>query len=152
LVRLGLRSLEVANLTLDEIDWRRGEILVQGKGRCERLPLPSDVGQALASYLHDRPPASSRSVFLAVLAPIDGLDASGVRSVVHRACRRARLPPFGAHRLRHTAATQMLNAGASLAEVGQVLRHRDPQATAIYAKVDQASLRGLAQRWPGGIP
>jgi integrase/recombinase XerD len=150
LARLGLRSVEVANLKLDDIDWRRGEIAVQAKGRYERLPLPSDVGQALASYLHDRSRASCRSVFLAVLAPIEGLDASGIRSVVHRACRRAGLPPFGTHRLRHTAATQMLNAGASLAEVGQVLRHHDPQTTAIYAKVDRASLRGLAQCWPGG--
>jgi integrase/recombinase XerD len=152
LARLGLRSLEVANLKLDDIDWRRGEIVVQAKGRCEHLPLPSDVGQALASHLHDRPRASCRGVFLAVLAPLDGLDASGIRSVVHRACRRAGLPLFGTHRLRHTAATQMLNAGASLAEVGQVLRHHDPQTTAIYAKVDRESLRGLAQRWPGGVP
>ena len=139
LARLGLRSLEVANLKLDDIDWRRGEIVVQAKGRCEHLPLPPDVGQALASYLHDRLRVSCRSVFLAVLAPLDGLDASGIRSVVHRACRRAGLPLFGTHRLRHTAATQMLNAGASLAEVGQVLRHHDPQTTAIYAKVKAES-------------
>jgi len=152
LARLGLRSLEVANLTLDDIDWRRAEIAVHAKGSCERLPLPSDVGQALASYLSDRPRASCRNVFLAVLAPIEGLDASGIRCVVRRACRRAGLRPFGAHRLRHTAATQMLNAGASLAEVGQVLRHHDPQTTAIYAKVDRASLYGLAQRWPGSMP
>jgi integrase/recombinase XerD len=152
LARLGLRSLEVANLKLDDIDWRRGELAVRAKGRDERLPVPSDVGQALSSYLYDRPRAPSRKVFLTVLAPVDGLDASGIRCVVRRACRRAGLPPFGAHRLRHTVATQMLNAGASLAEVGQVLRHHDPQTTAIYAKVDQASLRGLAQRWPGGVP
>jgi integrase/recombinase XerD len=152
LARLGLRSLEVANLKLDDIDWRRGEIVVKAKGHCECLPLPSDVGQALSAYLHDRPRASCRSVFLAVLAPLEGLDASSIGCVVRRACRRAGLPPFGAHRLRHTAATQMLNAGASLAEVGQVLRHHDPQTTAIYAKVDRASLRGLAQRWPGSMP
>jgi site-specific recombinase XerD len=152
LARLGLRSLEVASLKLHDIDWHRGEIVVQAKGRCERLPLPSDVGQALTNYLYDRPRGSCRNVFLAVLAPIEGLDASGVRCVVRRACRRAGLPPFGAHRLRHTAATQMLNAGASLAEVGQVLRHHDPQTTAIYAKVDRASLRGLAQPWPRSIP
>lgn len=151
LARLGLRSLEVANLTLDDLNWRWGEIVVQSKGHGECLPLPSDVGQALSAYLHDRPRASCRGVFLAVVAPIEGLDASGIRSVVRRACRRAGLPPFGAHRLRHTAATHMLNAGASLAEVSQVLRHRDPQTTAMYAKVDQVSLRGLAQRWPGGV-
>jgi integrase len=139
LARLGLRSLEAATLKLDDIDWHRGEIVVQAKGRCERLPLPSDVGQALTSHLYDRPRGSCRNVFLAVLAPIEGLDASGVRCVVRRACRRAGLPPFG------TAATQMLNAGASLAEVGQVLRHHDPQTSAIYAKVDRASLRGLTQ-------
>ncbi|MBI2316645.1 MAG: tyrosine-type recombinase/integrase [Betaproteobacteria bacterium] len=139
LARLGLRSLEVANLTLDDLNWRWGEIVVQSKGHGECLPLPSDVGQALSAYLHDRPRASCRGVFLAVVAPIEGLDASGIRSVVRRACRRA------------TAATHMLNAGASLAEVSQVLRHRDPQTTAMYAKVDQVSLRGLAQRWPGGV-
>lgn len=149
LARLGLRSLEVANLRLDDLDWRRGEIVVQAKGRCECLPLPSDVGQALSAYLHARPRASSRNVFLTVLAPIEGLNASGIRCIVRRACRRAGLPPFGAHRLRHTAATEMLNAGASLAEVGQVLRHHDPQTTAIYAKVDRASLCDLGQRWPG---
>jgi site-specific recombinase XerD len=152
LARMGLRSLEVANLKLDDVDWRRGEIVVHAKAHRECLPLPSDVGRALNAYLHDRPRASCRSVFLTVLAPIEGLAASGIGCVVRRACRRAGLPPFGAHRLRHTVATQMLNAGASLAEVGQVLRHRDPQTTAIYAKVDQASLRSVAQCWPGGIP
>jgi len=151
LARLGLRSLEAATLKLEDIDWRRGEIMVQAKGRSECLPLPSDVGQALSAYLHHRPRASCRNVFLVVLAPIEGLHASGISCIVRRACRRAGLPVFGAHRLRHTAATEMLNAGASLAEVGQVLRHHDPQTTAIYAKVDRASLRGLAQRWPGAV-
>ena len=150
LARLGLRRQEAVNLKLDDIDWRHGEITVQAKGRCEQLPLPSDVGEALSSYLRDRPRVAFRNLFLTVLAPVVGIGASGMGSVVRRACRRAGLPPFGAHRLRHTAATELLRAGASLSEVGQVLRHQDQQTTAIYAKVDRANLRGLAQLWPGG--
>jgi site-specific recombinase XerD len=151
LARLGLRSLEAANLKLDEIDWRRGEIVVQAKGRCECLPLPSDVGQALSECLHHRTRASCRNVFLAVLAPIEDSmppvsDVSSDELAVGQACLRSvpiycAIPP----------PPKMLNAGASLAEVGQVLRHYDPQTTAIYAKVDRASLRGLTQRWPGAV-
>ena len=150
LARLGLRAREVANLRLDDIDWRHGEITVQAKGRCEQLPLPSDVGEALHACLRDRPAIASRHVFLTVLAPTLGMGASGIGCVVRRVSERAGMGPFGAHRLRHTAATEMLREGASLAEIGQVLRHQDVQTTAIYAKVDYEKLRVLTRLWPGG--
>lgn len=151
LARLGLRAGEIARLKLDDIDWRRGEIAVRGKGnRYERLPLPVDVGSAVAEYLrHGRPVEDSRQLFLRVRAPHRGLSSSGITQVVFDAARRANLAlPMAAHRLRHTAATQMLRAGASLAEVGQVLRHRSPVSTAMYAKVDRERLRTVARPWP----
>jgi site-specific recombinase XerD len=152
LVRLGLRAGEVAALELGDFDWRRGEVIIRGKGdRQEPLPLPVDVGEAVSSYLHDaRPRVQCRRLFLRVRAPLDGeLTASCVKEVVRQACRRAGLAPVGAHRLRHTAATELLRAGATLAEVGQVLRHRSLGTTAIYAKVDRTALRELARPWPG---
>jgi integrase/recombinase XerD len=150
LVRLGLRAAEVAGLRLDDIDWRAGEIVVRGKGRREeRLPLPPDVGAAIAAYLRrDRPRRPEREVFLRACAPLRGLTADGVGEVVRAASERAGLGSFGSHRLRHTAGTQMLRAGASLPEVAQVLRHRTVATTAIYAKVDHHALRGLATPWP----
>ena len=152
LVRLGLRAGEVAALELDDVDWRCGEIVVRGKGnRHERLPLPTDVGRAVAAYLRrDRPTAESRHVFLRVRAPHQKLSSGGVTNAVIGAAHKAGLPAMGAHRLRHTAATEMLRAGAPLSEIGQVLRHRSPLSTAIYAKVDRAALRELARPWPGG--
>lgn len=153
LVRLGLRAGEVAALELDDIDWRRGELVIRGKGdRRERLPLPADVGEALSAYLLDgRPPGGCRRMFLRIRAPFDvGLTDAGVKSAVRAACGRAGVAPAGAHRLRHTAATELLRAGASLAEVAQVLRHRSLATSAIYAKVDRAALRDLARPWPGG--
>jgi integrase/recombinase XerD len=151
LVRLGLRAAEVSALRLDDIDWRAGEMVVRGKGRTEeRLPLPPDVGAAIAAYLrHGRPPRGEREVFLRVCAPLRGLSPDGVGEVVRTASERAGLGSFGSHRLRHTAATQMLQAGASLPEVAQVLRHRTVATTAIYAKVDHRALRALALPWPG---
>jgi site-specific recombinase XerD len=151
LARLGLRAGEVAALTLDDIDWSQGEIVVRGKGsRTEALPLPVDVGEAVASYLHDgRPPAACRSLFLRASAPMAGLSSSGICGVVHRACVRVGVSPVGAHRLRHSAATGMLRAGASLEEIGQVLRQRSTQVTALYAKVDFVALAALALPWPG---
>lgn len=151
LARLGLRAGEVAALTLDDLDWSQGEIVVRGKGnRTEAVPLPVDVGEAVVSYLHDgRPPAACRSLFLRTRAPMVGLSSSGICGVVYRACIRVGVPPVGAHRLRHSAATAMLRAGASLEEVGQVLRHRSTQVTALYAKVDFVALRPLALPWPG---
>jgi integrase/recombinase XerD len=112
------------------------------------VSVPVDVGEALVSYLRDRPTTGSRVVFMRVLAPAGPL-GRGVKSVVPTACERAGLPVVGAHRLRHTAATGMLNAGASLPEIAQVLRHREIKTTAIYAKVDRARLRPLAKPWPG---
>ena len=151
LARLGLRAGEVAALTLDDIDWSQGEIVVRGKGnRTEALPMPVDVGQAVVSYLHDgRPSAACRALFLHAHAPLVGLTSSSIGGVVHRACVRAGLPPVGAHRLRHSAATGMLRAGASLEEVAQVLRQRSTQVTALYAKVDFVALAPLALPWPG---
>jgi site-specific recombinase XerD len=151
LARLGLRAGEVARLGLDDIDWRRGEIAVLGKGnRAERLPLPSEVGAAVAGYLRRGRPdtAQGRSVFVRVHAPHRALTTGGVTMVVFDAAQRAGLPKMHAHWLRHTAATAMLQAGSPLAEVGQVLRHRSALTTAIYAKVDRDALAVLARPWP----
>jgi integrase/recombinase XerD len=151
LVRLGLRAGEVAAMQLEDLDWRAGEILVRGKGdRYDRLPLPVDVGQALVSYLQRRGPSEFRAVFLRMHAPAGALTRIGVCSVVGDACVRAGVAPVGAHRLRHTAATAMLREGATLAEIAQVLRHREIKTTAGYAKVDRTRLRPLAMPWPGG--
>jgi integrase/recombinase XerD len=152
LVRVGLRAAEVAGMCLGDIDWRAGELVVRGKGqREEKMPLPDDVGRAIVDYLcHGRPPTASRSVFLRSHVPLRGLGPIGVTAVVYRACDRAGVTRVSAHALRHTAATEMLRAGASLGEVGQALRHRSSSATAIYAKVDHVSLRALARPWPGG--
>jgi integrase/recombinase XerD len=154
LVRLGLRAGEVASIQLEDIDWRAGLLLVHGKGsRHDELPLPVDVGEAVVSYLRRRPRCECRALFLRVTAPRRELNRSTVGWVVRAACDRAGLPRVGAHRLRHTAATEMLRAGASLAEIGQVLRHREQKTTAKYAKVDRKALRALARPWPsqGGV-
>ncbi len=151
LSRLGLRAAEVAAIELADIDWRSGELLVRGKGsREELLPLPADVGEALADWLRfGRPRCETRLVFTRARAPHEGLQAISVTAIVNRACKRAGLPVVGAHRLRHTAATELLRAGGSLADVGQVLRHRDPDTTSIYAKVDRLALAALITPWPG---
>jgi integrase/recombinase XerD len=151
LSRLGLRAGEVAALELKDLDWRAGELVVRGKGRrSERLPLPADVGEALAGWLRrGRPRCGCTAVFTRVRAPHRPLTSGGVSHIVRAACLRAGLPPVHAHRLRHSAATEMLRAGASLGEVGQVLRHASVLSTAIYAKVDWGRLRGLALPWPG---
>jgi len=151
LSRLGLRSGEVAVLALDDIDWRGGEIVVRGKGnRVERLPLPADVGSAIAAYLRRGRPrtADGRSVFVRVRAPHRALSSTGVTNIVCEKARRAGLGTVHAHRLRHTAATAMLRAGSTLSEVGQVLRHRSPLTTAVYAKVDRDALAVLVRPWP----
>jgi integrase len=152
LSRLGLRAGEIAALQLRDLDWRVGELLVRGKGsRQERLPLPADVGETLAGWLaRGRPRRESVFVFTRVRAPYGGLSAGAVSQIVRRACRRAGLPVVGAHRLRHTAATEMLRAGGSLTEVGQVLRHRGRDVTSIYAKVDRLALAAVVMPWPGG--
>lgn len=153
LVRLGLRAGEVAALTLDDIDWRGGELTVRGKGnRHDRLPLPADVGQTIVSYLQDGRPdtVQDRALFIRAQAPHRRLTSNGVTTVVVAAGRRAGIGLVGAHRLRHSAATAMLRAGGSLEEIGQTLRHVHVLTTAIYAKVDREALRQLARPWPGG--
>jgi site-specific recombinase XerD len=153
LSRLGLRAGELTALRLEDIDWRAGEIMIRGKGsREELLPLPVDVGEALAAWLRrGRPDCHHRLVFTRVRAPYSGLSTTAITQIVRSACERAGLPVVGAHRLRHTAATEMLRAGASLSDVGQVLRHRDADTTAIYAKVDRLALAALIQPWPGAL-
>jgi site-specific recombinase XerD len=149
--RLGLRSIEVARLEVGDVDWRAGRIIVRGKGsREDGMPLPTDVGRALAEYLADvRPQTSLRSVFISCKAPRRGIRPDLVSDVTRRACDRAGLPRVGAHRLRHTLATEMLRRGVKLVDIGQVLRHRDLATTALYAKVDVATLRSIALPWPG---
>ncbi|HKG49658.1 MAG TPA: site-specific integrase [Actinomycetales bacterium] len=154
LADLGLRGAEVAALRLDDLDWRHGEVLIRGKAaRTERLPLTATVGAALADYLTGGRPSCTAvtqpTVFLTVRAPIRPLNGSAVRAIMARACHRAGLPRLGPHRLRHTLATDLLRSGASLAEVGQVLRHRSELSTTVYAKVDLDALRTLARPWPG---
>jgi integrase/recombinase XerD len=151
MIRLGLRAGEVAGLTLDDLDWQHGEVVVRGKGsRQERLPLPVDVGQAVVAYLRGgRPDLDSRAVFIRMKAPIRSMTSSAVSQTVTSACKRAGLAPVGAHRLRHSAATTMLHAGVPLADVGQVLRQTALSTTAVYAKVDRVALRPLARPWPG---
>jgi site-specific recombinase XerD len=153
LARLGLRAVEVSSLSLDDIDWHEGRLTVHSKGG-ERtvMPLPHEVGRALADYLQNgRPHSYSRRVFLRHHAPHVGFAKSGsISALVKFAMQRAQidLPSRGAHVFRHTLATQMLSHGASLREIGQVLRHRRPATTCIYAKVDLPTLRSVALSWP----
>jgi site-specific recombinase XerD len=154
LARLGLREGEVRNLTLEDLDWEHGEIVIHGKcHRLERLPLPRDVGRALVHYLrYTRPVCSTRTLFIRINAPLRGLKQSSICCIVHSALRRAGLTPNfkGAHLLRHSLATSMLRRGASLSEIGQILRHAQPTTTQIYAKVDINALRSIALPWMGG--
>jgi site-specific recombinase XerD len=155
LARLGLRAGEVVALTLEDLDWEAGELHIRGSdGDSDRLPIPQDVGAALTDYLqHARPVCSCRQVFIRTRAPHRGFASSvAICCTVRRALDRAGLNPAlkGAHLLRHSLATQMLRQGASLAEIGYLLRHRSQQTTMIYAKVDLDALRPLALPWPGG--
>jgi site-specific recombinase XerD len=157
LARLGLRAAEVWALRLEDLDWNAGELTIRGKGhRQDRLPMLKDVGTALAAYLRNgRPGCATRRVFVGVRAPHRGLAGSStVSAVVQRALQHAGLcaPSRGAHMLRHSLATEMLRRHATLGEIGQILRHRQPSTTEIYAKVDFDALRTLAQPWPGGHP
>jgi integrase/recombinase XerD len=155
LARLGLRASEVTFLELDDIDWRTGRISVRGKNsRQLELPLPADVGRAIVAYLQNgRPHSTSRRVFLRSKAPIRGfLDQRAIGSIVRYRLKRTDInaPTKGAHQFRHGLATQMLHQGASLTEIGELLGHRSPESTKIYAKVDLDALRTLALPWPGG--
>ena len=156
LARLGLRASEVAGLCLDDIDWEHGQLTIQGKGnRQTSLPLPKDVGKALVSYLRRARPrcSSSRKVFIGARTPFRPLkNGSVVSSIVNRAVKRAGLNPEkkGAHLLRPTLATACLRKGATLGEIGHVLRHESINTTAIYAKVDFPRLASLVVQWPEG--
>ncbi|MGZ4524400.1 MAG: tyrosine-type recombinase/integrase [Mycobacteriaceae bacterium] len=151
LARLGLRCGEVAALQLGDVDWRCGEIVVRGKARrLDRLPLPVQVGEALAAYLReDRPACACPQLILTLYAPPRPIHPASITNVVYRACRRAGLAPVGGHRLRHALATEMLRRGGNLIEIAQVLRQSDLGTTSDYAKVDRTTLRTVAQPWPG---
>lgn len=156
LARLGLRAGEIIALQLEDCDWDRGQLRVCGKGgRFGMLPMPVDVGRAVAAYLQrGRPSSEDRHLFLRTTAPICGLQpgGDGVGSIVRYALGRAGVdaPHRGSHQFRHALAVRMLQGGASLAEIGEVLRHRSPQSSSIYARVDLQALRSLALPWPGG--
>lgn len=156
LAKLGLRADEVATLTLDDVDWRAGEMLVRAKGRQRaRMPIAPDVGAALVAYLRDgRPKSTCRRLFLRSLAPHIGF-ASGcaITMIAKTALERAGIQGYahqGAHVFRHSLATELLRCGATLSEIGQLLRHKSHDTTRIYAKVDIEALRGLSLPWPGG--
>ena len=155
LARLGLRASEIRFLELDDIDWTSGTLRLRTKGgRRKAFPLSQEVGEAIADYLrHGRPPCPSRRVFLRARAPIEGFRSSSISCIVRRAIKRADVdaPTGGAHQFRHGLATEMLNGGASLGEIGDVLGHSHPDTTRIYAKVDLEALRPLALPWPGGV-
>lgn len=150
LYRLGLRSGEVSGLLLTDLDWRAGVVTIHGKGsRVDRLPVPVDVGEAIIAYLRDgRPDTPARTVFVRAVAPFTPLVPSSLSCIVARAAKRAGLGTVHAHRLRHTTASQVLNAGASLEEVSHLLRHASPATTAIYAKTDLTRLTAISRPWP----
>ena len=157
LAKLGLRADEVATLTLDDVDWRSGEMLVRAKGRQRaRMPIPPDVGAAVVAYLRDgRPKSSCRRLFLRSFAPHVGF-ASGcaITMIAKTALERAGIRGYahqGAHIFRHSLATELLRSGATLSEIGQLLRHESHDTTRIYAKVDVDALRTLSLPWPGGV-
>lgn len=158
LARLGVRACEVVSLTLEDISWQSGEITIHGKAHhAARLPLPPDVGRAIALYLKDRPPCATRHVFLCLRAPRRAFkNSEAVSTIVARRLKAAGIdcPYTGAHVFRHTIATEMLRRGGSLAEIAQLLGHQSYNTTTIYAKVDFKNLRPLAKAWPttrGGV-
>lgn len=152
MARLALRGGEVARLQLADINWRAGELTIHGKGgRVDILPLPADVGAAMADYLlHARPATGSRTLFVTLVAPFNPLATSSVTVMVARCCTRAGASRFGPHGMRHAAACDLLAAGASMEEIGQLLRHAQQRTTAIYAKLDRARLAELARPCPQG--
>ncbi len=156
LARLGLRAHEIIALQLEDCDWDGSHLRVRSKCKREQLlPIPADVGAAIASYLRQgRPASEDRHLFLRSMAPIRGLmpGSYAIGTIVRHALQRARVdaPHYGSHQFRHALAVRMLQRGASLTEIGEVLRHQSPQTTSIYARVDIGALRPLAQPWPGG--
>ena len=157
LAKLGMRAGEVASLTLDDVDWRSGEMLIRAKGRQQaKMPIPPDVGAAVVVYLRDgRPKSSCRRLFLRTPAPHVGF-ASGcaITMIAKAALDRAGIHGYahhGAHLFRHSLATELLRSGATLSQIGQLLRHKSHDTTRIYAKVDIEALRTLGLPWPGGV-
>lgn len=157
LAKLGLRATGIATLALDDIDWRSGEMLIHAKGRRRaRMPMPPDVGAAIVAYLRNgRPTSPCRRLFLRTLAPYVGF-ASGcaITMIAKMALDRAGISGYahqGAHIFRHSLATELLRSGATLSEIGQLLRHKSHDTTRIYAKVDIEALRTLSLPWPGGV-
>jgi len=155
LARLGLRACEIVAMALDDVDWKAGHLMVRGKGgHRAQMPLPAEVGRAIAVYLRKgRPSCASRRLFIREHAPRVGFaNSAAVSTLVQRALADAGVdsPHTGAYVFRHSLATEMLRQGASLGEIGQLLRHAHPDTTQIYAKVDVRALRPLALRWPGG--
>jgi integrase len=154
LLRLGLRAGDIASMRPADIDWQEATLLVRGKGRRDvRLPLPQDAGDAVLDYLeHERPRVTIDRLFLCANAPFRALRSGGaVSDIVRGALRTAGIenpPSRGANLIRHTTATTMLRAGATLNEIGTILRHKSPDTTAHYAKVDVATLQQIAQPWP----
>jgi integrase len=150
MARLAVRGGEVARLELPDVNWRAGEFTVRGKGgRVDVLPLPADVGAAMADYLlQARPATAARNLFVTLKAPFAGLAASSVTVLVASCCARVGVPRFGPHGMRHAAACDLLAAGASMEEIGQLLRHAQQRTTAIYARLDQARLAELAMPCP----
>jgi len=153
MARLGLRAKETVEITLDDINWETGIVTVHGKGGYqEQLPIPKDVGQAIVTYLKKvRPKCNTRGLFVRTMAPIKELASGTIGCIVRRACQRAGLSPphQGTNLLRHSLATRMLWEGATMTEIAEIMRHRSPATTEIYAKVDIKSLSELARPWPG---
>jgi integrase len=156
LSRLGLRGGDIGCITFNDVDWKKATIAVAGKSRRrERLPLPQEVGDALLEYIqHGRPPMRHPQVFLTTRAPHRPVNNLTVSQIANRALLRAGVdsPNHGAHVFRHSAATAMLRQGARLSSIGAVLRHRVPDTTLQYAKVDFASLAEVAMPWPEASP
>jgi site-specific recombinase XerD len=156
LSKLGLRAAEVTTLTLDDIDWRAGEMRVHGKGRQRvQMPIPPEVGAAIVEYLRNgRQKSSCRRLFVRTHAPYIGFaDGTAITQIAKSALERAGIKDCahrGAHIFRHSLATELLRSGATLTEIGRLLRHKSHDATRIYAKVDIEALRTLSQPWPGG--
>ena len=150
---MGLRAGEIANLSIDDIDWRAGTVMLRGtkSRRQDILPLPVATGQALADYLqHERPATASRALFLCRRESRDiPVTTHVIHNVIRRACQRAGLPGSGSHVLRHTLACRLVENGSSLNEVADVLRHRSLETTRIYAKLDTPNLADVALPWPG---
>ncbi|MDR2565122.1 MAG: tyrosine-type recombinase/integrase [Bifidobacteriaceae bacterium] len=148
--RLGLRAVAVSRLEVGDIDWAGGTVRINGKGsRVEKMPLPADVGEALVAYLLVRPAGTGHARMFLALAGAQPLTPPGICHIVRSACRAAGIDEFGPHTLRHSLGTRLLNEGAGLDQIAQVLRHKSMASTVVYAKADMVSLTAVARPWPG---